>query len=105
MLRADSLARLLDAGERAALDRGDELRPVIRKALQRRVAGLAEDHGGSARHEVVELLLLLEQLGQAVPFEAQTVFFRIWRDGDPRDPGMAELAARMGFATDQQDPG
>ncbi len=102
VLRAETLTRLLNAGERAALDRGDELRPVIRRALLRRVVGLAEDQGATARHEVVELLIMLEQLGQAVPFEAQTVFFRIWRSGDPRDKGMAELAGRMGFVTEQQ---
>jgi alpha-amylase/alpha-mannosidase (GH57 family) len=99
VLRGEVLARLLSPDERAALDRGDELRPVIRHALSRRVRTLADDHGERARHEVSELLVILEQLGQAVPFEVQTVFYRIWQAGRRDEPGIVELARRMGFDT------
>jgi hypothetical protein len=105
VLRGETLARLLSAPERAALDRGDELRPVVRRALQRHVAALRVDRDERTRQDVIELLLLLEQLGQAVPFEAQTTFYRIWRAGDVEDVGMAELAGRMGFVTEHAEPG
>lgn len=103
-LRGETLARLLSIEERAALSRGDTLRPVIRGALHRHVAELAGDRSDRARHDVIELLLLLEQLGQAVPFEAQTLFYRIWRAGDANDAGMTELAGRLGFVTGQPEP-
>ncbi len=96
-LRERALARLLTAGERAALARGEELRPVIRRALLRTVSDLAGERTPTARERVVELLALLEELGQAVPFEVQTVFYRIWRTQGPSDPGLAELAVRLGF--------
>jgi hypothetical protein len=96
-LRERALARLLTADERAALARGEELRPVIRRALLRTVSDLARDQTPAARQRVVELLALLEELGQAVPFEVQTVFYRIWRTQGPSDPGLAELAVRLGF--------
>jgi hypothetical protein len=105
VLRGETLARLLSASERAALDRGDELRPVVRRALQRHVSELKVDRGEQTRQDVIELLQMLEQLGQAVPFEAQTVFYRIWRAGNVEDAGMAELAGRMGFVTEHSEPG
>ncbi|MEO8139775.1 MAG: DUF3536 domain-containing protein [Gemmatimonadota bacterium] len=104
VLRGESLARLLSPPERGALERGDALRPVVRRALQRHVAELATDQSAGARQEVTELLLMLEQLGQAVPFEVQTLFYRIWRAGDTNDTGMAELASRMGFVSEHSGP-
>ena len=97
-LRGDALSRLLDEGEHAAVRRGEELRPVIRRALARRVRELTHDAADPARRDVVELLAILEQLGQAVPFEVQTVFYRLWQQGEADEPGMVELARRMGFA-------
>jgi hypothetical protein len=105
LLRGEALGRLLSPGERAGLQRGDPLRPIVRQALQRHVAELATDRKNDTRHDVVELLLMLEQLGQAVPFEVQTQFYRIWRAGETDDAGMAELAGRMGFVTDHSGPG
>ncbi len=104
VLRGEALARLLSAAERGALERGDPLRPLVRAALVRRVADLGDGHDVEGRADVTELLLFLDQLGQAAPFEAQTLFYRIWRAGNPADRGMAELAARMGFATDEGGP-
>jgi hypothetical protein len=96
-LRGQVLTRLLTLDEHAALDRGDELRPVIRHALARRVRALAATHDTDARHAVNQLLTILEQLGQAVPFEVQTVFYRTWQGGFRDEPGMITLARRMGF--------
>lgn len=97
VLRGQVLTRLLTRDEHAALDRGDELRPVIRHALARRVRTLADHHGEEDRHAVSQLLTILEQLGQAVPFEVQTVFYRIWQGRFRDDAGMIGLARRIGF--------
>jgi hypothetical protein len=99
VLRGEALERLLSGPERMALARGEELRPVIRHALARRVRVLTRDPADPARRDVTELLVILEQLGQAVPFEVQTVFYRVWQAGAAEDPGMLELARRLGFAT------
>jgi len=99
VLRGEAFGRLLEPAERLALGQGEELRPILRRALVRRVEGLAQDHGEESRHAVVELLRLLEWLGQAVPFEAQTQFYRVWQAGSREDQAMAELARRMGFDT------
>jgi hypothetical protein len=97
VLRGRVLTRLLTREEHDALDRGDELRPVIRHALSRRVRALAADHDVESRHAIGQLLTILEQLGQAVPFEVQTVFYRIWQGNYRDEPGMIALARRMGF--------
>jgi hypothetical protein len=97
VLRGQVLARLLTREEHEALDRGDELRPVIRHALTRRVRALAAAHDTDARHAVNQLLTILEQLGQAVPFEVQTVFYGIWQGGFRDESGMITLARQMGF--------
>lgn len=74
-----SLRRLLTVEEHARLEQGEELRPLVRQALTRRVQGLAEDRSPAALAAVTELLVLLDQLGQAVPFDAQTAFYRVWQ--------------------------
>lgn len=96
-LRGEILSRHLEPAEQAAVSRGDDLRPILRRALNRRIQSLANDHSETNRRTVVELLTMLEGLGQAAPFEAQTQFYRVWQAGDRRDAGMAELAKRLGF--------
>jgi hypothetical protein len=97
VLRGEILARHLEPAERAAVARGDDLKPILRRALVRRIHSLAEDHSDANRRTVLELLTMLEGLGQAAPFEVQTQFYRVWQAGDRRDGGMAELAKRLGF--------
>jgi hypothetical protein len=46
---------------------------------------------------VVQVLMLLEGLRTTVPFEVQTLFYRIWQEKYRSDPGMRDLARRMGF--------
>jgi hypothetical protein len=104
VLRGEALRRLLSPEERAGLDRGQELRPLIRHAVARRVRNLTRDDGDGARQDVIDLLVILEQLGQAVPFEVQTVFYRIWQEGRVDAPGMVDLARRMGFAPPSHHP-
>ena len=97
VLRARCLERLLDPDERSALARGEALRPVVRHAIVRRVRALASARDAGAEGAIALLLTLLDQLGQTVPFEAQTLFYTIWRTTGSRDGGMVELARRMGF--------
>jgi hypothetical protein len=97
VLRSEAIERLLNPEERAALARGEELRPLIRHALIRKVHGLTHDGADPGRREVNDLLTILEQLGQAVPFEVQTIFYRLWQGGSTGDPGLADLARRLGF--------
>lgn len=99
VLRGEMLSELLEPAEQVALDRGEDLKGILRKALTRKVLQLAHDHGEAARRTVVEVLTILEGLGQSVPFEAQTMFYRVWQAGKTGDPGMAELARRLGFDT------
>ncbi len=98
-LRGEVLGRLLSPEEHRRLNRGEELRPIIRLALVRQVQGLARDRGEAAREGVVTLLTILEELGQAAPFDAQTAFYRVWKEQAADDGAMARLAHRMGFAT------
>ena len=72
---------------------------MIRRALARRVRALTRDPADPAAGTWSNCWSILEQLGQAVPFEVQSVFYRVWQAGAAEDPGMAELARRLGFAT------
>ncbi len=96
-LRGEILSRHLEPAEQAAVSRGEDLKPILRRALTRRIQSLAEDQSEANRRIVLELLTMLEGLGQSAPFEAQTQFWRVWQGSDRRDPGMAELAKRLGF--------
>ena len=96
-IRGGELRRLLTVEEHARLEQGEELLPLVRQALTRRVQGLAEDRSPAALAAVTELLVLLDQLGQAVPFDAQTAFYRVWQAHGADEGAMARLAHRMGF--------
>ena len=99
VFRGESLRRLLTSGEREALERGDPIRPIVRGALLRRVTALTGEAADPAREDILELLAILVHLGQPVPFEVQTAFYRIWRHQlTSHDPGLADLAWRLGFA-------
>lgn len=95
--RTEALAQLLDREEHVALASGAPLDGMLRGVLRRKVLALRSDRSESHRRSVVQVLLLLQGLGQSVPFEAQTLFYRIWQGGNVEDPGMGDLARRMGF--------
>jgi Domain of unknown function (DUF3536)/Glycosyl hydrolase family 57 len=103
VLRGEALDRLLNAEERVQLARGEELRPLIRHALARRVHTLTRDAADPGRRDIADLLDILEQLGQAVPFEVQTVFYRLWDGHQGEDSGLSELAQRLGFVAGPTD--
>jgi hypothetical protein len=98
-LRTETLDRLLTPEEQGALERGAELRPLVRGALLRSVRALEHDRSPRARQAVLDLVRVLEGLGQAVPFDAQTAFYYLWKKAPPGDLELLGLARRLGFDT------
>ena len=98
-LRTETLDRLLPPADLAALQRGAEVRSLVRAALLTRVRALATDRTATARQAVMDLLRILEGLGQSVPFDVQTAFYQVWRSAPPDDLELVGLARRMGFDT------
>jgi len=96
-LRRGTLSRLLSSSDLAALSTGEETKPVVRRALLRAAQSLGTDHSAAACTHVADLAELLAHLGQAVPFDVQTVFYRIWSSGEQRDPALLDLAVKLGF--------
>jgi hypothetical protein len=96
-LRRGALSRLLSSSDLAAISTGEETKPVVRRALLRATQSLETDHSSAACTHVADLAELLAHLGQAVPFDVQTVFYRIWSSGEQRDPAMLDLAVKLGF--------
>jgi hypothetical protein len=96
-LRRGALSRLLSSSDLAAISTGEETKPVVRRALLKATQSLETDHSAAASIRVADLAELLAHLGQAVPFDVQTVFYRIWSSGEQRDPDMLDLALKLGF--------
>jgi len=98
-LRTETLDRLLDRAELAALERG-AIGPILLSE-----AVLPEDFEPGRdlrlldRQAVMDLLRVLEGLGQSVPFDAQTAFFHVWKSAPTDDLELVGLARRMGFDT------
>ncbi len=96
-IRRGALARLLPSSDLAAISTGDEAMSVVRRVLLDATRALANDRSAAACNRVADLAALLWHLGQAVPFEVQTVFYRIWSSGERREPAMLDLAVKLGF--------
>ena len=96
-LRAKVLARTLSPAEREALAAGSGLTPVVRQALARAVETLSDDRSADAIQQVIELRSLLSQLGEAVPFDVQTMFYRLWRGASSDERALATVARELGF--------
>jgi len=96
-LRHSALSRLLSSSDLDAISTGEETRPVVRRALLQATQSLEADRSAAACTHVADLAALLAHLGQAVPFDVQTVFYRIWSSGKQRDPAMLDLAVILGF--------
>ena len=96
-LRREALSRLLSSTDLAAIATGEETKPVVRRALLKATQSLETDHSAASCARVADLAELLGHLGQAVPFDVQTVFYRIWTSGEQRDPAMLDLAVKLGF--------
>jgi hypothetical protein len=103
-LRRQVLKRLLSADERGQLLAGVGLRAVVRQALTRRAHRLEREGGADAVMEVAQLLDILEELGQAAPFEAQTSLYRAWVARGAGLPSLTSLVERVGVLTQSSDP-
>jgi hypothetical protein len=92
--------RWLGSQELDALAAGDlGLREAASRSLKRAVASLAAGDVDAIGAQVVGLADLLELLGEALPFDAQTAFYRIREGADPvRARALAPIARRLGFA-------
>lgn len=99
-LRRRLARRWLGPEELEALGSGElGLREAASRALKRAVASLAEGEVDAIGAQVVGLADLLELLEEALPFDAQTAFFRIREGADPkRAQALAPLGRRLGFA-------
>jgi alpha-amylase/alpha-mannosidase (GH57 family) len=100
-LRNALLPACLTTQELGLLASGDvSLRGLVAMALTRAVGHLSTDRSPSAIALAHAVLDLFEQLETSTPFDAQTVFWHIWRGlgGDDRSP-MTALAHRLGFVT------
>jgi hypothetical protein len=96
-MRRGALARLLSSSDLAAISTGEETKSVVRRVLLEATRSLEADRSTAACTRVADLAALLAHLGQAVPFDVQTVFYRIWSSGEQRDPAMLDLAVKLGF--------
>ena len=103
-LRRTALQRLLNGDEQDRLMAGVELREVVRQALTRRTHRLEHDGRAEAAAEAGQLLDILEQLGQSVPFEAQTSLYRAWLGRGAELPALAGLLERVGVLIQFSSP-
>jgi hypothetical protein len=97
--RAELVALWLTEAERRLLALGAEpLVEVIRMALVRSVAVLERDRSSSALARALDLATLYENLGRYAPFEAQTLFYRVWASAPAAEAeALAPLARTLGF--------
>jgi hypothetical protein len=100
-LRRALLSRCLTVAELEQLASGEAgLRDVAGLALTRALGRLAG--AGAAHAEVLDTahvtLDLFEQLESTIPFDAQTVFWRVWATASPETRvSLSKLATRLGF--------
>ncbi|HJU75288.1 MAG TPA: DUF3536 domain-containing protein [Gemmatimonadaceae bacterium] len=97
-LRHQLMLETLTADELTAIANGDAtLRDLASRALVRAILAIVTD-GAAAFRRAHAVLDLLEQTETSVPFDAQTVFWRV-RDSIAADSEqLASLGARLGFS-------
>jgi hypothetical protein len=100
-LRRGLAEEVLSADDLALVSRGDAtLASIASSALARAIGGLAVDAPDGAIERVVGLLDLVELLGEPIPFDAQTMFYRVreWAKNDDR-ARFDEIGRRLGFSS------
>jgi hypothetical protein len=107
VLRRSILPSCLTAEELDLLLTGEAtLDGLVRVALIRTIEQLAGGDAAATSRVVHALLDLLEQLEAKVPFDAQTVFWRVWRGSTgERLATLDGLATRLGFTAGQTATG
>jgi hypothetical protein len=101
-LRKTALGLLLSPDQLGAIAGGEEVRSVVRRALLAATHALGREPSPEAAARVSQLTTLLRHLGQAVPFEVQTVFYEIWKTKELTGPHIVRLARELGFDVGEQ---
>ncbi|MGH7537685.1 MAG: DUF3536 domain-containing protein [Gemmatimonadales bacterium] len=99
VLRRAVVAQWLTPVELEALAAGEgDLPTVVTRALVQAVEDLEHDHSAAATAKVLDLADLLDLLGRAIPFDAQTRFYRVRAAAGPeRVTALEGVARRLGF--------
>jgi hypothetical protein len=96
------LPHVLSADELDQLTSGQAtLGGLLRVALIRAIERLEIETDPSALRLAMDLVDVFDQFEARIPFDAQSAFWRIWRDASPaRQAELAGLRHRLGFASD-----
>ena len=102
VLRKAILPRCLNAEELDLLVSGQvSIGGLLRVALVRAIDRLELEEDPAVLQLVMDLVNVFEQFEARIPFDAQSAFWRIWRNAtSARQAELAELHHRLGFASD-----
>jgi alpha-amylase/alpha-mannosidase (GH57 family) len=102
VMRKSLLPRCLNADELDQLTSGQAtLGGLLRVALIRAIEHLEIEEDPAALRLAMDLVDVFDQFEARIPFDAQSAFWRIWRDASPtRQAELEMLRHRLGFAND-----
>ena len=102
VMRRSMLPHVLSAEELDQLTSGQAtLGGLLRVALIRAIERLEIELDPSALRLTMDLVDVFDQFEARIPFDAQSAFWRIWRDAPPtRQAELEGLRHRLGFASD-----
>ena len=100
VLRKSILPRCLNADELDLLVSGQvSIGGLLRVALIRAIERLELEEDPAVLQLVIDLVDVFDQFEARIPFDAQSAFWRIWRNATPaRQAELEELHHRLGFA-------
>jgi hypothetical protein len=101
VLRKSMLPHCLNADELDQLVSGQAtMGGLLRVALIRAIERLELEEDPAALRLALDLVDVFDQFEARIPFDAQSAFWRIWRDATPaRQAELEDLHHRLGFAT------
>jgi hypothetical protein len=102
VMRKSMLPRCLNADELEQLTSGQAtMGGLLRVALIRAIEHLEIEEDPAALRLAMDLVDVFDQFEARIPFDAQSAFWRIWRDASPsRQAELETLRHRLGFASD-----
>jgi hypothetical protein len=102
VLRKTMLPRCLSADELDQLVSGQAtMGGLLRVALIRAIERLEIEEDPAAVRLATDLVDVFDQFEARIPFDAQSAFWRIWRDATPaRQAALEDLRHRLGFASE-----
>jgi hypothetical protein len=106
VLRKTMLPRCLSADELDQLVSGQAtMGGLLRVALIRAIERLEIEEDLAAVRFATDLVDVFDQFEASIPFDAQSAFWRIWRDATPaRQAELEVLRHRLGFTTQLSQP-